>query len=221
MRKALLSVGIVLGIGTGIISADPLKDSLSKMIHEKEEMPGMVDLSGLDRPSVSKVHKARPSNTIVAIVNGHKIRKKRADNYLKERTQGRVVDFDMLPKAQRKRLIKELALPMLIADRAKKELSAEEKEAIYVSTWMRKQASKVSVSDEEVYALYTQLKQQATERNSGNRMIPPFESIKNKMKSQILEKKIMSGLMKDAKIEVAPPVALPPMMLRNPINTIN
>jgi len=220
MRKALLSVGIVLGIGTGIISADPLKDSLSKMIHEKEEMPGMVDLSGLDRPSVSKVHKARPSNTIVAIVNGHKIRKKRADNYLKERTQGRVVDFDMLPKAQRKRLIKELALPMLIADRAKKELSAEEKEAIYVSTWMRKQASKVSVSDEEVYALYTQLKEKAMQRN-GNNIIPPFESIKNKMKSQILEKKIMSGLMKNAKIEVALPVALPPMMLRNPINTIN
>jgi hypothetical protein len=221
MRKIVVAAGISLGIFASSLSADHLKDSLSKMIHEKETMPGMVDLSGLDRPAVSQMHKSRPSNTVIAIVNGHKIRKKTADNYLKKRTKGQVSDFDLLPKDQRKRLIKELALPMLIADKAKKELSSYEKEAAYVSAWMRKQASKVSVSDEEVQAFYDQLKQKAMAQNSGNKIIPPFESIKNKMKAQMLEKKIMSGLVKNAKIEVAPSTALPPMMIRKSVNNTN
>jgi len=221
MRKIVVAAGISFGIFVSSLSADHLKDSLSKMIHEKEAMPGMVDLSSLDRPSVSQIQKSRPSNSVIAIVNGHKIRKKTADNYLKERTQGRVTDFDLLPKDQRKRLIKELVLPILMADKAKKELSPQEKEAVYVSTWMRKKAAKVSISDDEIHALYDQLKQKALNHNGNKDLIPPFESIKNKMKAQIIEKKIMSGLMKDAKIEVAAPIAMPPMMIHKSINTIN
>jgi len=221
MRKFIVAASISMGLLVSSLSADHLKDSLTKMIHEKEAMPGMVDLSGLDRPAVSKMHKSRPSNTVIAIVNGHNIRKKTADNYLKKRTNGQVPDFDLLPKDQRKKLIKELALPMLIADKAKKELSSYEKEAVYVSVWMRKQASKISVSDEEAQVLYNQLKQKAMAQNSGNKIIPPFKSIKNKMKDQILEKKIMSRLVKNAKIEVAPSVALPPMMIRKSVNNTN
>jgi len=130
-----------------------------------------------------------------------------------------VADFDLLPKDQRKRLVKELALPMLMADKARKELSDQEKEAVYVSIWMRKQASRISVSDEEVQALYDQLKQRAQERNATNNIIPPFDSIKNKMKAQMLEKKIMKGLMKDVKIEVSAPTAMPPMMISKPTIT--
>ena len=219
MRKIFLTAGIV-GILAGSLSADALKNSLSKMIHEKETMPGMVDLSGLDRSAAPQMKKSRSSNTVIAIVNGHKIRKKTADDYLNQRTKGKVADFDLLPKDQRKRLIKELALPMVMADKAGKELSKQEKEAVYVSTWMRKQAKKISVSDEEVQALYDQLKQQAMERNTTNNIVPPFESIKNKMKAQMIEKKIMSGLMKDVKIEVAAPTVMPPMMIRKPTNNI-
>lgn len=218
MRKIIVAAGISLGMLVSSLSADHLKDSLTKMIHEKETMPGMVDLSGLDRPAAPQMQKSRPSNAVIATVNGHKIRKKTADDYLNERTKGKVADFDLLPQDQRKRLIKEIALPMLIADRAKKELSDQEKEAVYVNTWMRKQASKVSVSDEEVQALYDQLKQKAMERNATNNIVPPFDSIKSKMKAQMLEKKIMNGLMKDVKIEVAAPMAMPPMMIRKPTN---
>jgi hypothetical protein len=217
MRKIVVAAGIV-GILASSLSADALKNSLSKMIHEKETMPGMVDLSGLDRPAATQMKKTRSSNAVIATVNGHKIRKKAADNYLKERTKGKVADFDLLPKEQRKRLIRELALPILIADKAKKELSEQEKEGVYVSIWMRKQAGKISVPDEEVQARYDQLKQRAVERNTTNNIIPPFESIKNKMKAQMVEKKIMEGLMKDVEIKVAAPMAMPPMMLQKPIN---
>ena len=216
MRKLIVAAGISMGMIVNVLSADALKNSLSHMIHEKETMPAMVDLNGLDRPMERA--KSRSSKAVIALVNGHKIYKKEADDYLNERTKGKVADFDMLPQEQRKRLIQELALPVLISDAAKKELSAQEKEAVYVSMWMRKEAAKVSVTEEEIQKFYDQLKQKAVAKNT-NSVIPPFESIKHKMKSQMIEKKIMDTLMKDAKVEVAVPTALPPMMIHPSPNT--
>jgi hypothetical protein len=208
----IIGAGLLFGIFINTVEADALKNSLSNMIHEKETMPAMVDLNRLDKP-VAQVKKTRSPKSIIAIVNGHKIRKEEADNYLKERTEGKVTDVDQLPKEQRKRLIQELSLPMLIADAAKKELSSEEKEGIYVSMWIAKKAKKISVTDDELKAFYDQLKQRA-EAQGSNSVIPPFESIKHKIKSQLTEKKIMDGLMTDVKIEVAAPRALPPMRIK-------
>jgi len=215
MRKIAVAASISLGILAGPLSADALKNSLSRMVHERDTTPGMVDLSRLDQPMAGPI-KARPANAVIATVNGHKIRKKQADDYLKSRTKGKITNFDTLPKEQRIRLVKELALPILIASKAKKELSEQEKEAVFVSAWMHKQASKVTVTDAEVQAFYDQLKKKTMERNSGNNIIPPFDSIKNKMKSQMIEKKIMDKLMQNVKIEVNSPMAMPPMMIRKP-----
>jgi len=63
MRKIVVAAGIV-GILASSLSADALKNSLSKMIHEKETMPGMVDLSELDRPAATQMKKTRPSNAV-------------------------------------------------------------------------------------------------------------------------------------------------------------
>jgi len=216
MRKFVAGAGIIVAVLANPLFADALKNSLSQMIHEKETMPGMVDLNRLGR-TVGTVKKSRSPKAVIAIVNGHKIRKKQADDYLKERTKGTVADFDLLPLEQRKRLIKELALPMLIEDRAKKELSAQEKEAVYVNMWIRKKAAGVSVTDEEVRHFYDTLKQKASVK-SKNSVIPPFDSIKDKMKSQMIEKKIMDGLMENVNIEVAAPTAMPPMMIKNTTN---
>jgi len=215
MRKIAVAAGISLGMLVSPLYADHLKDRLSSMVHEKDTTPGMVDLSLLDQP-MSRPVKSRPANAVIATVNGHNIRKKKADAYIKSRTQGKITDYDTLPREQQLRLVKELSLPILIASKAKKELSEKEKEGVYVAAWMRKQAAKVTVTDAEVQAMYDQLKQKAMERNATNNIIPPFDSIKNKMKSQMVEKKIMDGLMKDVKIEVAPETALPPMMIRKP-----
>ncbi|AKF24478.1 hypothetical protein YH65_03030 [Sulfurovum lithotrophicum] len=215
MRKIAVAAGMSFGILVSSLSADILKTHLSHMVHEKDATPGMVDLSRLDMPIGGPV-KSRSSHAVIATVDGYKIRKKEADAYIKSRTKGKITDFDALPKDQQLRLVRELSLPLLMASQAKKELSEQEKEGAYVSAWIRKQAAKVTVTDAEVQMLYNQLKQKAMERNATNTILPPFESVKNKMKSQILEKKIMDGLMKDVKIEVAAPTALPPMMIRKP-----
>ncbi len=196
---------IVLSVFTYLVSADGLKDSLSSMLNKKDTS-SMVDLNNMSlnaKPRQVKqvVRKTRSSKAVVATVNNHKILKKEADAYLKKRTNGSVSNFDFLSKKQRLRLIKEMSRPMLISDSAKKELSEEEKDAVCTRMWMQKQALKIKISDEEVRETYNQMKQQFEDSNSTGD-VPEFESIKNSMKSKMLEKKIINKLMKNVDIKI-------------------
>ena len=197
-------LGLSLGLAVSAVSADDLKNSLTNMLN-KEEKPSMINLDNVNLDGKAKpvhqVKKTRSPKAVIATVNGHKIIKKEADAYLKQRTQGKVTDFDHLPPEQRPRLINELALPIAVADAAKKELSEEEKQAAYTRAWMQKEARKVTVSDEQAMEVYTQLKQQA-EENNATQKIPPFESIKERLKIQILEKTLVERLIKDVEIKV-------------------
>lgn len=199
MKKIFTLLGISLGLWVSSASADDLKNSLSGMLNEKEA-PSMVDLSNinLNKPIQPK---ERSAQTVIATINGHKIIKQEADNYLKQRTQGKVSNFDKLPPEQRSRLLQELALPVIVLDAAKKELSEVEKQAVYTRTWMQKEARKIKITDEQALAVYNQLKQQAQDNNA-TREIPPFETIKDKLKLQIIEKTMVEKLMKDVKVEV-------------------
>jgi len=204
MKKYLVVLSLSMGLFVNSVSADTLKNSLTNMLNEKDTS-SMVDLSNIDlnakpRP-VKKVRKTRSSKAVVATINGHKILKKEADAHLKKRTQGKVSNFDHLPKKQRLRLIQEMALPILALDSAQKELSVEEKEAVYARMWMQKEALKIKITDEQVKEVYNQLKQQSQENNS-TANIPTFESIKDKMKIQMIEKKMIGKLMKDVEIKV-------------------
>ncbi len=195
---------MMLGVSTALmitsVSADDLKNSLTDMLNTKETS-GVVDLGAINLDAKPKQPKTRSSKAVIATVNGHKIIKKEADSYLKQRTQGKVTNFDHLPPEQRPRLIQELALPIVVLDAAQKELSEEEKQAVYTRTWMQKEARKINVTDEEALKVYNQLKQQAQENNA-TQNIPPFESVKDKLKIQIIERTLVEKLMKDAKIEV-------------------
>ena len=202
MTKIFMLLGVSFGLMISSASADDLKNSLTNMLNTKETS-GMVDLGNINLDAKAKPlqPKARSGKAVIATVNGHKILKKDADAYLTQRTQGKVTDFDRLPPEQRTRLIQELALPVIVLDNAQKELSKEEKQAVYTRTWMQKEARKINVTDEQTLTVYNQLKQQAQENNAtGN--IPPFESIKDKLKIQIIEKTLVEKLIKDAKIEV-------------------
>ena len=200
MRKTFMLLGVSLSLVVSSASADALKNSLTNMLNTKETS-GMVDLGNINLDAKPKVPKTRSSKTVIATVNGHKIIKKEADNYLKQRTQGKVTDFDHLPPEQRSRLIQELALPVMVLDAAQKELSEEEKQAVYTRAWMQKEARKINVTDEQALTVYNQLKQQA-EENNATQNIPAFENIKDKLKIQIIEKTLVDTLIKDAKIEV-------------------
>ncbi len=202
MKKFFTLLGVSFGLLANSVSADDLKNSLTNMLNEQDS-PSMVNLGNinLDEKPVPKIKKTRSSNAVIATVNGHKIIKKDADAYLKQRTQGKITDFDYLPPNQRSRLIQELALPVIVLDTAKKELSEEEKQAVYSRTWMQKEALKIKITDEQALALYNQLKQQSQENNAtGN--IPPFESIKDKLKIQMIEKTLIGKLMEDVEIKV-------------------
>ncbi|MCO4845789.1 MAG: hypothetical protein KC427_07195 [Sulfurovum sp.] len=200
MTKIFMLLGVSLGLVISSASADALKNSLTNMLNTKETS-GMVDLGSINLDAKPVKKKVRSSKTVIATVNGHKIIKKEADAYLTQRTQGKVKDFDHLPSKQRQRLIQELALPVMVLDHAQKELSEEEKQAVYTRTWMQKEARKINVTDEQALTVYNQLKQQVQDNNAtGN--IPPFESIKDKLKVQIIEKTLVEKLIKDAKIEV-------------------
>lgn len=200
MTKMFMALGISSALMITSVSADDLKNSLTDMLNTKETS-GMVDLGNINLDGKPKQPTTRSSKTVIATVNGHKIIKKEADSYLKQRTQGKVTDFDHLPPEQRSRLIQELALPVIVLDAAEKELSEEEKLAVYTRTWMQKEARKINVTDEEALTVYNQIKQQ-TQENNATQNIPPFESIKDNLKIQIIEKTLIDKLMKDAKIEV-------------------
>jgi len=202
MKKILVVAGISFALLVHSVSADGLTNNLNKVLNKKETTP-MVDLSNLNvngKPVPPKV-KTRSSRAVVATVNGHKIIKKDADAYLKNRTKGQVSNFDLLPKKQRRRLLQEMSISSLAADAAQKELSQQEKTAIKTRVWMQKRALETKVSDDQAKELYAKMEQRSKDANS-TKPIPAFESIKDRMKMQIVEKEIIGKLMKDVKIKV-------------------
>jgi len=199
---------VILGVFSGLfyssVSADGLTNSLNNMLNKKDTTP-IVDLSNLNvnakpKPVQSTV-KSRSSKAVVATVNDHKIIKKDADAYLEKRTQGKVSNFDQLAKKQRLRLLQEMSISTLATDAAKKELSQQEKSAITTRVWMQKKALETKVTDEQAKEIYDQMSQRAKDANS-TKPIPSFESIKDKMKMQILEKQIIGKLMRGVDIKV-------------------
>ncbi len=204
MKKLCVLLGLSLTVLISPVSADPLKNSLTNMLNEKETSSmvdlGNINLNGKPKP-VQQVRKSRSSKAVIATVNGHKIIKKQADTYLKQRTQGKVTNFDAIPPEQQKRLVYELSLPVLVLDAAKKELSALEKQAVYTRTWMKKEALATTITDEQALGAYNEITKQAQENNA-TAPIPPFESVKDKLKLQMMEKAIVGKLMKDVEIKV-------------------
>ncbi len=199
MKKFFTLLGLSSALVLSPASADQLKNSLTNMLNTKDTS-GMVDLGNINLNAKAKP-KIRSGETVIATVNGHNVIKKDADAYLKQRTQGKVTDFDRLPPEQRPRLIQELALPIVVLDAAKKELSKEEKQAVYTRAWTQKEALKIKVSDDQAIEVYNQLKKQSEENNATKEM-PPFESIKDRLKMQIIEKTLVQRVMKNAEIKV-------------------
>jgi len=205
MKKNFATSALVVSLLTTSIYADALKNSLTNFMHTKEKS-SVVDLGNINlnaKPKPRKpIIKHHAATAAIATVNGQDIVKKDADIYLARRTQGRIKNFDMIPPQQQKRLIREMAFPIIIRDAAAKELTAEEIQSVYNRTWMQKEARKVDIKDDEVRKIYNQIKQKAVDNNN-TRPIPTFEAIKGRLKSQMLEKRLIGKLMENVKIEVA------------------
>ena len=148
-----------------------------------------------------KNKKTRPSNTVIATVNGVEIIKKDADDFLKSMTAGRVDNFDTLDKKQQEQLLSDLAKPIVLKYIAEAELTREEKDGILRQMWLEKQKHKITISNDEMMALYEKKKKKSLAINP-NAVIPPYLTIGDQLKSELLENKITQKLMKDVIIDI-------------------
>lgn len=160
-----------------------------------------VVIKELARMNTLKNMKSRPSTAVIATVNGINIIKKEADSFLKKMTAGKVKDFDKLDKKQRKLLISDLARPLVLQSVVETNLTVEEKDGILRQAWLEKQKRTMEVTSDEMLSLYNDKKTKALALNP-NAVIPPYLTLGEQLKSEMIEKKITQKLMKDVNIQI-------------------
>ena len=133
-------------------------------------------------------------------VNGMKITVAEANKALKVLTKGKMT-WDKLPKEGKQQLIAMMAPSKLVAAAAKKGLSAKEKEAALAGFWMQKQMAKQKVSDKEAKKAYN-IMVKAAKKAKSKQKIPSFNKVKNNIKMQLRQEKVVKRLMKKATIKV-------------------
>jgi hypothetical protein len=133
-------------------------------------------------------------------VNGMIITVDEANKALNAVTKGKMT-WDQLPDDGKKQLIQMMAPAKLVAAKSKLDLSKKEKEAALASFWMQKNISKTKVTDKEAKTAYTKMKKAAKKAKSKQK-IPAFDTVKNQIKMQLAQEKVVGKLMKSAKIKV-------------------
>ena len=133
-------------------------------------------------------------------VNGMKITVKEANKALKVLTKGKMT-WKKLPKDGRKQLIDMMAPSKLVASAARNQLTKKEREAALSGFWMQKKMSKIKISDKAAKNAYAKMKKMAKKMKS-KKSIPAFSKAKNGIKAQLAQEKVVSKLMKKAKIRV-------------------
>jgi len=143
---------------------------------------------------------ATASAATAGTVNGMKITVNEANKALKALTKGKMT-WAKLPKEGRKQLIEMMAPSKLVAAAARRQLSVKEKQAALAGFWMQKKMSKIRISDKEAKNAYNKMKKMAKKMKS-KKKIPPFSKAKNGIKAQLAQEKVVSKLMKKAKIKL-------------------
>lgn len=131
-------------------------------------------------------------------VNGIKITVAEANQALEVLTEGKAT-WGKLTEEEKKELVQMMAPSRLAAVQSKKELTQEEKNAALSSYWMRLKMSKVEVSDKEARAAYDRMVQFA-KKSESSQEIPPFLQVKENIKLQLKQDRVVAELMEKAKI---------------------
>ncbi len=140
---------------------------------------------------------ASVSAKVIGTVNGYPITEKEANALLKVLTKGKVKYSQLTPK-DKKEIVKRLAVDKLVVKTAYKSLSKKERDFVIANAWMAKKIRGIKVSDAEAKKAYNQNKQLFKK----NGKIVPFKKVKNLIKLQLKQKKVVDRLMKKAKIVV-------------------
>ncbi len=163
---------------------------------KEKEMKKILALLGLTLALTTTSVVAKTAGT----VNGMIITVKEADEALKVLTKGQKT-WDVLPKEGKTQLIQMMSPAKLVAAKSKETLTGKEKEAALAGFWMQKKMSETKVSDEEAKAAYGKMKKMAKKAKS-KKKIPEFDAVKNQIKMQLAQEKVVGKLMKNAKIKV-------------------
>jgi len=200
MKKFFITVGLFVTLTTTSLLADDLKNTLMPVASKSSE--SNINLDNLNvgaRPGPVAKPKVRSGKAVIGTVDGIKIYKKSADQFLKMVTKGKVTDFDRLPKKQRIEIVNNLASTALIEAKAKKEVTQAEKNKLAAQYWMGKKMKKIKVSDAEAKKFY-KANQKAFERKDGKTV--SYENVEKYVKSTMQQQKFAKDLMKNAKVVV-------------------
>jgi len=134
---------------------------------------------------------------VIGTVNGYAITEKEANQLLKVLTKGKV-KYSMLKPKDKREIVKRLAVDKLVVKTAYKSLSKKERDFIIANAWMAKKIRGVKVSNAEALKAYNANKQLFKRKGK----IVPFSRVKNLIKMQLKQKKVVDRMMKRAKIIV-------------------
>ncbi len=134
---------------------------------------------------------------IIATVNGYPITEKEANQLLKVLTKGKVKYSQLSPK-DKKQIVRRLAVDKLVIKTAYRSLSKKERDFVIANAWMAKKIRGIKVSDAEAKKAYNKNK----ELFKKNGKLVPFKKVKNLIKIQLKQKKVVDRLMKKAKIKM-------------------
>ncbi len=137
------------------------------------------------------------SAKVIGTVNGYKITEKEANKLLKVLTGGKIKYSQLKPK-DKAEIVKRLAVDKLVIKTAYRSLSKKERDFVIANAWMAKQTRGIKVSTSEAKKAYNANK--ALFKKNGK--IVPFSKVKNLVKMQLKQRKVVNRLMKRAKIVV-------------------
>ena len=134
---------------------------------------------------------------VIGSVNGYPITEKEANQLLKVLTNGKV-KYSQLNKKDKKEIVRRLAVDKLVIKTAYKSLTKKERDYVIANAWLAKKTRNIKVSDKEARKAYNANKKLFKK----NGKIVPFKKVKNLIKMQLKQKKVVDRLMKKAKIVV-------------------
>jgi hypothetical protein len=137
------------------------------------------------------------SAKVIGTVNGYPITEKEANKLLKVLTKGKLKYSQLRPK-DKKEIVKRLAVDKLVIKTAYRSLSKKERDFVIANAYMAKKTRGIKVSDAEAKKAYDNNK--ALFKKNGK--LVPFSKVKNIIKMQLRQKKVVDKLMKKAKIVV-------------------
>jgi hypothetical protein len=142
----------------------------------------------------------------VATINGMPVTKSEMAQLFEMLGQKDKIDWSKLDKAKKEEYVRMYAPNKVMAARAEKELSKEEKEAVLAGYWMQKKLQEIKVSDKEIKEAYETIKKQfmqnGSDTNGQKNQFPPIEMLKPQIEMKLKQDKLIESLMKDVKIEV-------------------